>query len=96
VSAVTDRSPLTIAPMRVIDDFDVARTLLGPRETDAPLIVDPDRVLPLEAVVQRDTVSGAASPHSAVQPPSTMSAEPVISEEASLARKMMAPVISSS
>src|SRR6266536_5357254 len=88
VSAVTDRSPLTIAPMRVagtrnaiaraftdipsglrnsslstspgwvvtrcgvgtplvvIDDFDIARTLLGPDEADAPLIVDADRVLP--------------------------------------------------
>src|SRR5262245_19003431 len=87
VSPVTDRSPLTIAPMRVagtrkamasaftdipsgrrnsspstspgwvvtrsgvaialvvIDDFDIGRTLLGPHETDAPLIVDADRML---------------------------------------------------
>src|SRR6516162_11326663 len=87
VSAVTDRSPLTIAPMRVagtrnamasaftdrpsgrrnsslstspgcvvtrlgvaiplvvIDDFDIGRTLLGPNEADAPLVIDADRVL---------------------------------------------------
>src|SRR5205807_3393242 len=87
VSAVTDRSPLTMAPMRVagtrsaiasaftdipsglrnsslstspgwvvtrsgvatplmvIDDFDIGRTLLGPGEADAPLVVDADRVL---------------------------------------------------
>src|SRR5579864_3675654 len=34
--------------------------------------------------------------HSAVQPPSSTSAEPVISEEASEARNTIAPVISSS
>src|SRR5262245_8115937 len=87
VSAVTDRSPLTIAPMRVagtrnamasaftdmpsgrrnsslstspgwvvtrlgvaialvvVDDFDIDRTLRGPNEADAPLIIDADRVL---------------------------------------------------
>src|SRR5205823_13447510 len=32
-------------PLVVVDDFDMFRTLLGPGETDAPLIVDPDRVL---------------------------------------------------
>src|SRR6266849_6958274 len=30
----------------VVDDFDIGRTLLGPCETDAPLIVDADRMLP--------------------------------------------------
>jgi hypothetical protein len=28
-----------------VDDFDIGRTLLGPREADAPLIIDADRVL---------------------------------------------------
>ncbi len=29
----------------VIDYFDVRRTPAGPHETDAPLVIDPDRVL---------------------------------------------------
>src|SRR6266852_4784698 len=29
----------------VVDDFDIGRTLLGPCETDAPLVVDADRML---------------------------------------------------
>src|SRR6185312_5193630 len=87
VSAVTERSPLTIAPTRVagtrnanasalterprgfrnsssrtspgcvvtrlgvptplviVDDFDIRRALLGPHKADAPLVVDPDRML---------------------------------------------------
>jgi hypothetical protein len=32
-------------PLVVVDDFDIGRTLHGPNETDAPLIVDADRVL---------------------------------------------------
>jgi len=86
-SAVTERSPFTIAPMRVagtrkaiasalidsprglrnssfstspgravtrlgvamalvvVDDFDIGRSFLGPGETDAPLVIDPDGVL---------------------------------------------------
>src|SRR5258706_4914126 len=33
------------AALVVVDDFDIGRTLLGPYETDAPLIVDADRML---------------------------------------------------
>src|SRR5262249_28234701 len=40
--------------------------------------------------------SARSTDHSAVQPPSSTSAEPVISDEASDARKTIAPVISSS
>jgi hypothetical protein len=29
----------------VIDDFDIGRTLLGPGKTDAPLVIDADRML---------------------------------------------------
>ena len=87
VSAVTARSPLTMAPTRVagtrkaiakalmdifsglrnyslstspgwavtrfgvamalvvVDDFDIGRSFFGPNETNAPLIIDPNRVL---------------------------------------------------
>jgi len=31
----------------VVDDFDMGRTLLGPDKADAPLIVNPDGMLPL-------------------------------------------------
>jgi hypothetical protein len=30
----------------VVDDFDIGRSFFGPSETNAPLVVDPDRVLP--------------------------------------------------
>jgi len=30
----------------VVDDFDIGRSFFGPSETNAPLIIDPDRVLP--------------------------------------------------
>src|SRR4051794_10490383 len=95
VSAVTERSPFTIAPMRVagtrndiasaftdrpsgtrnssastspgcvvtrfgvpeflmiVDDFDMGRTLLGPIEAYAPLVVDPDRMLTAAVARQR-------------------------------------------
>src|SRR6516225_4598925 len=95
VSAVTARSPLTMAPIRVagtrkaiakalidirsglrnssfstspgwavtrlgvaiglvvIDDFDIGRSFFGPREADAPLIIDPDRVLSPTTTGQR-------------------------------------------
>jgi hypothetical protein len=37
----------------VVDDFDIGRAFFGPGETDAPLIIDPDRVLPPMAASQR-------------------------------------------
>jgi hypothetical protein len=38
----------------IVDDFDIGRTLLGPGETDTPLVVDADRVLP--ASVSRESL----------------------------------------
>jgi hypothetical protein len=37
----------------VVDDFDIVRTFLCPSKADAPLIVDPDRILPLAIARQR-------------------------------------------
>jgi hypothetical protein len=37
----------------VVDDFDMRRSSLIPDETNSPLIVDPDRVLPLPVGFQR-------------------------------------------
>jgi hypothetical protein len=58
-------------PLMVIDDFDIGGTLLGPGEANAPLIVDPDRMLaplnsglkfhPLPAVARRARRAGIAS-----------------------------------
>src|SRR4051794_21052335 len=95
VSAVTDRSPFTMAPIRVagtrkeidsalidisrglrnssfstspgwavtrldvamalvvVDDFDIGRSFRSPGETDAPLVIDPDGVLPPTVAGQR-------------------------------------------
>src|SRR5262245_62968550 len=39
-------------PLVVVDDFDIGGPLLGPGETDAPLVVDPDRML--SAAVSRE------------------------------------------
>jgi hypothetical protein len=38
----------------VVDDFDIGRTLLGPYEADAPLVIDADRML--SAAVTRQGV----------------------------------------
>jgi hypothetical protein len=41
----------------VVDDFDIGRSLFGlPGETDAPLIIDPDRVLPPTAPVSASSL----------------------------------------
>jgi len=37
----------------VVDEFDIFGTSFGPRETDSPLIVDPDAVLPDPITSQR-------------------------------------------
>jgi hypothetical protein len=37
----------------VVDDFDIARTFLCPPKADAPLVVDPDRMLPQTIAGQR-------------------------------------------
>src|SRR5947209_19344369 len=36
--------------LMVVDDFGIGRTLRGPYKADAPLIVDTNRVLPLDTV----------------------------------------------
>jgi hypothetical protein len=36
----------------IIDDFDVVRAVFVPRETDAPLAIDPDAVLPTSVADQ--------------------------------------------
>jgi hypothetical protein len=37
----------------VVDDFDIGRSFFGPSKTNAPLVVDPDRVLPPTAASQK-------------------------------------------
>jgi hypothetical protein len=37
----------------IVDDFDMGRTLLGPIEAYAPLVVDPDRMLTAAVARQR-------------------------------------------
>src|SRR5689334_7955913 len=46
----------------VVDDFDMHGSSLMPNKTDAPLVVDPNRVLPLPIRLQRfEPVSGRNS-----------------------------------
>src|SRR5271165_3892686 len=52
----------------VVDDFDIGRTSFPPLETDAPLVVDANRILPLPFALERNPVRPQASrPFLAVQ-----------------------------
>jgi hypothetical protein len=41
-----------VAPLVIVDDFNVRRALLGPNETDAVLVIDADAVLSLAVALE--------------------------------------------
>src|SRR5215471_18996033 len=50
---VTRFGAAILADLVVVDDFDMGWTLLGPGETDPPLIVDADRMLTFTVACER-------------------------------------------